>query len=71
MSAAVGIDDSLGALLMGGRVPVALPVIDETQDNSKILTEAQLPPYPVNVTPVDGSWQTVGNTRYVKQIVVF
>lgn len=59
-------EDSIGALLLGGRVPVALPVIDEPQDGqdlTKVLTEAQLPPYPSNWTPVDGSWQPVGNTR--------
>lgn len=66
MGPAVGIDDSIGALLLGGRVPVALPVIEDQQDGldpNKVITEAQLPPYPANITPVDGSWQTVGNTR--------
>lgn len=63
---AAGIDDSIGALLLGDRVPVGLPIIEdqqEGQDPNKILTEAQLPPYPANATPVDGAWQTVGNTR--------
>lgn len=66
MAPAADLEDSIGSLLLGGRVPVALPVVDdqqEGQDPTKVLTEAQLPPYPANVTPVDGSWQTVGHTR--------
>lgn len=65
LGGAAAIDETIGALLMGGgdsRVPVALPVVDDAQGTTKVLTEAQLPPYPANVTPVDGAWQTVGNT---------
>lgn len=62
----VSFDETIGALLMDGRVPVAIPVLDDLQDGqdaTKVLTEAQLPPYPTNVTLVDGAWQPVGNTR--------
>lgn len=57
-------EDTIGALLLGGRVPAAIPVLeDEGLDSSKVLIETQLPSYPTNVSAVDGKWQTVGNTR--------
>lgn len=62
MGAAGGMDDTIGSLLLGGHLPGAIPIIDEDGQDPKILVEAQLPPYP-NLTPSNGSWQSVGNTR--------
>ncbi|KAJ8923192.1 hypothetical protein NQ315_001746, partial [Exocentrus adspersus] len=65
VGAAMVNDETLGALLLGGRPPVALPVVENAVPApSKVLVENQLPPYPDNLTASDGSWQNVNGTRY-------
>ncbi|XP_018565860.1 uncharacterized protein LOC108906905 isoform X2 [Anoplophora glabripennis] len=65
VGAAMVNDETLGALLLGGRPPVALPVVENVAPaSSKIVTENQLPPYPDNLTLADGAWQNVNGTRY-------
>ncbi|CAH1237600.1 unnamed protein product [Diabrotica balteata] len=65
VGAAMMNDDTLGALLIGGRAPAAIPVIENSApSSSKVFNEVQLPPFPENATLNDGSWQNVNNTKY-------
>lgn len=60
------LDETVGALLLGERNSVPLPLlVEEKIDPPKpqIVTETQLPPYPGNKTPTDGNWQTVNGTK--------
>ncbi|XP_056644663.1 beta-1,4-galactosyltransferase galt-1 [Diorhabda sublineata] len=65
VGAAMMNEDTLGALLIGGRAPVALPVIEHSApSSSKVISETLLPPFPENTTLNEGAWQNISNTRY-------
>ncbi|XP_022917015.1 uncharacterized protein [Onthophagus taurus] len=58
------LDETVGSLLIGrhnGPVPFFQAPNNQEQ---QAINEQQLPPYPVNVTPSEGSWQTVNGTRF-------
>ncbi|CAH0563496.1 unnamed protein product [Brassicogethes aeneus] len=58
-------DDAFQSILLGGKSPVAVPVVDNSaQMSSKLITESQLPPHPDNLPASDGKWQKVHGTRY-------
>lgn len=56
-------DETVEALLMGR--PAAIPVADDEPglQSSKVLAETKLPPYPMHITPSNGSWQNVNGAR--------
>lgn len=57
-------DDTFQSILMGGRAPAAIPIVDNSASvSSRVVLENQLPPYPDYLPPVDGKWQTVQGTR--------
>lgn len=47
---------------MGGKASLAIQERD-IQDPRQTLIENVLPPFPNNMTPVDGNWQNVNGTR--------
>ncbi|XP_019880952.1 beta-1,4-galactosyltransferase galt-1 isoform X1 [Aethina tumida] len=65
VGAAMMNDDTFQSILMGGRAPAAIPIVDNSASvSSRVVLENQLPPYPDYLPPVDGKWQTVQGTRY-------
>lgn len=48
------------------KAPVHIPVVVEEKEKQpekvQVVTENQLPPFPANATPLDGSWQKVNGT---------
>lgn len=61
---AAALDDTVGALLLGAHAPASLPIVEhEAPDPKQTLAESMLPPFPNNITKVDGSWQNVNGTR--------
>lgn len=55
-------NDAAGGFLKE-KAPVHIPVVvEEKQEKVQVVGENQLPSFPANVTPLDGTWQKVNGT---------